>query len=156
MAQSLWFDNRVKTSKYIWHTECGKALVNSLSLIRSEEDLELTEFDLACLADALKHNRSILSLSILRTMPFIGNNQALAVVRHLANSRSLDGNQSIAKAAQACLPALEARVARLNVSETLLRPSSVSEACGKTLLRPAINSKDNASDELLRASLGDK
>ncbi len=125
------------------------ALVEALPQITSEDDVHLTSEQVGFLARAAKFHRPALAIAILQAMPYVGNAQALAVVRSIA--RGGGKTTQIVGAAQDCLPALEARVARLNIAETLLRPSSPVHLGRNTLLRPVNQLKESSSEELLRA-----
>ncbi len=136
----------IKNEDYI------QVLIKLLQEIKSESDLDLTVNQIECLNLALGDGSNNLTIAILHALPFIGNERSLTVVKQLSRRIIRTRNQDILSAVNACVPLLEARVARLNVPATLLRPSSLLTENSESLLRPTTSSPDNAPEELLRAS----
>ena len=157
MAEALWFDNSKGAQyAYHWHTNIEKALTSVLPLIQTEDDIELTSYQVDCLNKAVGIAKPAMNLAILRALPFVGNSKSITAVKRLFFIRLPIGENNIPKAAKACLLGLEARVAKLNVAETLLRPTSFSEDDVDSLLRPNISSSQNPPDELLRTATGEE
>ncbi len=153
LAEALFFDNenqfRSKVPKY---ADLCASISNSLECITKEDEVVLSGIQLDCLIKALNPRNTELSLAILQKMPFIGNRKVLEVVRMRA-VRSW--NKSVVIAAQQCLPGLEARVLRIEATDSLLRASSPAEISVSTLLRPALSTSEAASDDLLRPAPGE-
>ncbi len=132
-------------------TNIKSTLRENLVLIKSENDVELTSNQIACLVKLLKHRSDRLKLAILHALPFVGNKSCLNYVHKLANQEIYNTSFAVVEAAEKCLPALEARVARLNTAETLLRASSP-EVKNDTLLIPTLEIPEIRSEELLSSS----
>ncbi len=155
MAEALWIDHpEKKLNRFTRTTEYETALIESLSMVNSEKDIQLTEFELGCLHKALGVNRPGLNIAILQAIPYFGNEQSLQIVRKAAKGSSWR-QEKVVRAAQESLPELEKRAERLKAEETLLRPSSAAEVTSETLLRSSFPSDDAAPNELLRAAAGD-
>ncbi len=89
-----------------------------------------------------------LQIAILKAFEQVGDSQSLPVVSHLAKSAA---DARIRKAAEECLPFVEARVELERASQTLLRASSEARPDPDTLLRPAHGESENAPEALLRS-----
>ncbi len=127
------------------------ALIKTLPHITCETDVQLTSHQVNCLIKTLRLKNDKLRIAILYAMPFVGNQAALDAARRMAKQEMGNINPAVVKAAQKCLPGLEARVARLTSMETLLRPSS-QQTHNDTLLRPVDISPETRPEELLRSS----
>jgi hypothetical protein len=92
-----------------------------------------------------------LRVAIIQALLFIGDDQALPIVRRLAGDRpKTDGESKIREAAGQCLPVLDSILQQRRVSQTLLRPSAVSSDSKNTLLRADVNEGEHDPQELLR------
>ena len=92
-----------------------------------------------------------LTLQAMRLLPFTGGRDSLKVVRQMAAGHWIYTPVLRKKAAE-ILPALEERVADLELPGQLLRGSSRPEEGGKQLLRPAYATPNEETEELLRVS----
>ncbi len=157
LAEALMVD-RYRLNRSITDRNYGyvESVTEQLEKIKSEQDLDLTVNQIESLNLALGGGSASLITAILHALPFIGNQKSIKAVKQLQNRFIQTSKLEILSAANACLPALEARVAKLNVSGTLLRSSSFSSDDADSLLRPNITSLHNHPDELLRASNGDE
>ncbi len=117
MMRGSLAEKKLRDSNYNKYARVQESV---LPLVKSEGDLQLTTYQVYGLISALRFNRPGLSIVILRAMPFVGNDAALGAVRRLAAQNIFDIDERIVVAAQECLPALEARVARSNFSEQLV------------------------------------
>ncbi len=152
LAEVIWTKNsgytRIIYNKY---AKIEDALIKTLPKITDETGIQLTPNQVNCLVKSLKMKNNNLKIAILYAMPFVGNKAALDAVQRLANHPNFNTNQAVLEAVKKCLPVLEARVTRLNISETLLRPSAI-EIKNDTLLRLSSNSSETHPEELLRSS----
>jgi len=98
-----------------------------------------------------------LRLSILKALEQVGSAKELPVVERLSRG-NLTLNSStripieVREAAQQCLPFLRSRATEQLAGRQLLRASSADATTGEALLRPAIATIEDASDELVRAA----
>ena len=92
-----------------------------------------------------------LTLQAMRLLPFIGGRDALKVVRQMAGGNWIY-TPVLRKKAFEILPALEERIADLELPNQLLRASSRPEEAGTHLLRPALSPPKEETEELLRVS----
>ena len=90
-------------------------------------------------------------LATLKSYEQIGGMEDLPTVARLAQGKGYaKQNYNIRRAAQECLPYLQARSEGQELRQTLLRASSVSAENSANLLRPAAASSETAPHELLR------
>ena len=88
--------------------------------------------------------------AILKALEQVGEADDLPTVKRIASSEKGSRFLSLTKAAQECLPYLQARIERKEQSTTLLRPSNAFDPQPQTLLRPASPAPDEAASELIR------
>ena len=94
--------------------------------------------------------------AVLWALPTLGDEQALPYLQALALGQGmLEGNEEIRRAAQECLPLLQANLARKRSPQTLLRASSVSATKSEELLHPAQDVGESEAQQLLRAHVSD-
>ncbi len=156
ISERLWHSYRFNSLDWLKKTyELEQIEIAALHKVKSEEDINLNAFQIECLCNALNQNSTELRIAILQAMPYMGNKHSLEAVRRLAAKKITNENGNVIKAAIDCLPALEERVFRLNVNETLLRPSIITQKENEELLRPNVKPADSSSVELLRPSLDD-
>lgn len=103
-----------------------------------------------------------LTLLLLKTLEQVGDTHAIPAVRKLTKLSSwgayndVRNVERINKAAEECLPYLEARIEPTRQSETLLRPSDIAQvAAPDTLLRPAYSHNETPPEQLLRDMASD-
>ena len=99
----------------------------------------------------LLSTRTPFILATLKAYEQIGGTEDLPAVERLAKGEgSAKQSINIRKAAQECLPYLQARSEVQDLRQNLLRASSESADSAATLLRPAAASSETAPHELLR------
>ena len=96
-----------------------------------------------------------LILAILRAFEQVGDKEALPFVQSLSEIQSNPRTDRVKRAAQDCLPLLQAVAEQNSYSRTLLRASSAMDASTETLLRPSTERVDTRGDQLLRPHLQD-
>ena len=95
--------------------------------------------------------RTAFIFAVLKSYEQIGGTEDLPTVERLAQGKGYAKRDSdVRKAAQECLPYLQARSEVQDLRQTLLRASSVSAENSANLLRPAAASSETAPRELLR------
>jgi hypothetical protein len=130
--------------------EAAEALVSLLPQLKASDAHLLNDEQRTILYKQLRKDNSELILAILKSLEQIGDEKAVPFVEELANAKANKaGYARIREAAQACLPALNARVARLMASHTLLRATEAADPDSSVLLRPAAGSGGD-TDDLLR------
>jgi hypothetical protein len=99
------------------------------------------------------HREVEIRVAILHALTRIGDEQALPIMAHLAETQArTDGERRIQETARICLPLLHERVEQLRDPHTLLRASSAEFTNPEVLLRPATQSGETSTDQLLRAA----
>jgi len=91
-----------------------------------------------------------LILAVLQALPRIGDSSSIAAVQHLKRHTRV---RKIRRVATECLPLLMLRIEELQISGTLLRPSSEADASPEMLLRPVTSDPDYESRDLLHTIL---
>lgn len=139
--------------------------VAAMALTRLLPQLQATDSGLlsakqrACLCRYLKmshvYKHDKLMLAILKALEQIGDAQAVPYVKRLAASVALTPIQrKVKRAAEECLPFLNARADQTKASQMLLRASGLEDVgSGSTiLLRPASSNEETEPLQLLRAA----
>ena len=99
-------------------------------------------------------SKEALAKAILKAYEQVGDKEALSIVMKLAQSKN---SQQLQRAAEECIPFLQARISREQDQESLLRASSPAHTASASyeLLRPAEGTDATEhAEELLRASSG--
>lgn len=117
------------------------ALTELLPRLRAHDSVVLNDTQRACLYRKLKTVRrgtwADLQVAILQALEQVGDERAVAAVRHLAGTRprSVDARR-VVEAAQGCLPFLQSRSASRHDIDTLLRAIVYAGEPRELLLRP--------------------
>ena len=89
-------------------------------------------------------------VALLEALPEIGDAGALPAVQNLATGLVTTPNsRRVQVAARKCLPTLRLRIQTRETSNTLLRASSLEDAAGASLLRPAQGGNTDLAGEIV-------
>ena len=103
------------------------------------------------LSPAVYEQQVAFCIAILQAFGQVGDRTALPTVERLARREAKTVEQlRVQEAARACLPLLKLRIEQQHSNQTLLRASSPADTDVETLLRPAKDSQETPSDQLLR------
>jgi hypothetical protein len=107
--------------------------------------------NLRSLSPAAHEQQIAFCIAILKAFGQVGDRTALPTVERLAQREAKTAEQQrVQEAARACLPLLKLRIEQQHSNQTLLRASSPADTDVETLLRPAKDSQETPSNQLLR------
>lgn len=128
-----------------------RALKELLPQLEPGDAVLFTDAHRHCLHLALDDPNTDLVILLLKALEKIGDGRSIGVVKRLANgSGRARIDPQVLRAAQHCLPLLEARSIHDTASHTLLRASAQEPENGAGLLRSVSEHSDDAPRELLR------
>lgn len=135
------------------------ALLVLLPRLQASDSHLLNDDQRAILHKQIRGDNTDLILAILKALEQIGDAKAVPFVEERANEANRRGNRGnirqIREAAQACLPALNARVELERASHTLLRAAKSDRTDTGMLLRPASGAQMVDEQQLLRPLMVD-
>ena len=135
-------------------TTAAIALVPLLHRVAASDEILLTAEQRVCLQKALSihYRNTSFALVALRVLQKLGDVSAIPAVERTANRSITKGQSGLVQAAASdCLAALRVRAAESVAQQSLLRPSSITNAPDAHLLRPADGSHQTQAEELVRA-----